>query len=136
MTDLGLSSLHQVAVPSADLARSIRFYRDALGLRLLAEFSPPGLAFFALGETRLLVDAAAEAKPGAGVLYFRASDIHAACAALRARGVAFESGPHAIHRDDAGAFGERGTSEWMAFFRDPDGNLLALASRVAAEEKP
>ena len=35
-----------------------------------------------------------------------------------------------IDRDDDGAFGERGATEWMAFFRDPDGNVLALASRL------
>ena len=33
--------------------------------------------------------------------------------------------PHVIHRDDAA-----GTEEWMAFFEDPDGNTLALMSRV------
>jgi catechol 2,3-dioxygenase-like lactoylglutathione lyase family enzyme len=134
--DLGLASLHQVAVPTADLARSVAFYRDALGLRLLAQFSPPGLAFFALGETRLLVEHSPDPKPAGGVLYFRVVDIHAACATLRARGVAIDSGPHAIHHDDDGTFGERGATEWMAFFRDPDGNLLALASRVPPEKKP
>ncbi|HEY8123477.1 MAG TPA: VOC family protein [Myxococcota bacterium] len=128
---LSIDSLHQVAVATADLARSIAFYRGALGLRLIAEFSPPGLAFFALGDTRLLVEAAREAKPAGGVLYFRVDDIQAAHAALKARGVAFDRAPHAIHRDDDGTFGERGATEWMAFFRDPDGNVLALAERVA-----
>ena len=36
-----------------------------------------------------------------------------------------------IHRDDDGVFGPPGTEEWMALFRDPDGNALALASRIA-----
>jgi catechol 2,3-dioxygenase-like lactoylglutathione lyase family enzyme len=125
-----ISSLHQVAVPSSDLARSIAFYRDGVGLRFIAQFSPPGLAFFSLGETRLLVEAGAGAKPSGGVLYFRVADILDAAAALKARGLAFDQEPHAIHRDDDGIFGEPGATEWMAFFRDPDGNLLALASRV------
>lgn len=128
--------LHQVAVPSSDLARSIAFYRDALGLKLVAEVSPPGLAFFALGETRLLVETAGAPKPAGGVLYFRVDDVHAACAQLRERGVAIDSGAHAIHRDDDGTFGEAGATEWMAFFRDPDGNVLALAARVPAQRKP
>jgi len=135
-TALAISSLHQAAVPSSDLARSIAFYRDLLGLRFIAQFSPPGLAFFSLGETRLLVEASADAKPSGGVLYFRVADIHGATAALKARGLAFDQEAHAIHRDDDGTFGEPGTTEWMAFFRDPDGNLLALASRVAAERSP
>jgi methylmalonyl-CoA/ethylmalonyl-CoA epimerase len=125
-----IDSLHQVAVPSSDLARSVAFYRDTLGLAPIAIFEPPGLAFFALGSTRLLVDAAASQRPAGGVLYFRVADIHASCERLRARGVPIESGPHAIHRDDAGTFGAAGEEEWMAFFRDPDGNVLALASRI------
>jgi len=36
------------------------------------------------------------------------------------------------HRDDTGTFGMIGIEEWMAFFKDPDGNVLALASRRAA----
>lgn len=132
-TPLSIASLHQAAVPASDLARSVAFYRDTLGLELLAKFEPPGLAFFALGETRLLVEASAEAKPGSGVLYFRVADIHAAANELRARGVALDSGPHAIYRDDDGTFGAAGEEEWMAFFRDPNGNLLALASRARPE---
>jgi methylmalonyl-CoA/ethylmalonyl-CoA epimerase len=131
-----IDALHQVAVPSTDLARSVAFYRDVLGLELVAQFSPPGLAFFALGETRLLVEAAASPKAGGGVLYFQVEDIHSAHAALRARGLAFDQSPHAIHRDDDGTFGEAGATEWMAFFRDPDGNLLALASRVPPQRNP
>ncbi len=34
--------------------------------------------------------------------------------------------PHVIYTDDA-----TGSEEWMAFFEDPDGNALALMSRVA-----
>ena len=127
---LSITSLHQAAVPSSDLARSVAFYRDTLGLRLIAQFSPPGLAFFALGETRLLVDAAGESKSAAGPLYFRVADVHAASEALRARGVAFDAEPHVIFRDDGGTFGAAGDEEWMAFFRDPDGNVLALAARM------
>ena len=32
-------------------------------------------------------------------------------------------------RDDEGTFGPRGTEEWMAFFRDSEGNLLGLVER-------
>ena len=127
---LEIRSLHQVAVPSSHLARSVAFYRDVLGLPLIAEYSPPGLAFFALGGTRLLVELAREAKPAAGVLYFRVADIHAAARELEARGVVFDSGPHCIFPDAAGTFGAAGEEEWMAFFRDPDGNVLALATRL------
>ncbi len=122
--------LHQVALPSTDLERSIRFYRDHLGLHLIAEFDPPGIAFFQLGDTRLLLERHEAADPGGSVLYFWVPDIHVAYKSLRAREIVFDSPPHLIHRDDAGTFGEPGTEEWMAFFKDPDGNNLALATSV------
>ncbi|HLB81949.1 MAG TPA: VOC family protein [Gemmatimonadales bacterium] len=132
-----VQGLHQVAIPAADLDRSVTFYRDKLGATFIAAFPVPGLAFFQLGDARLLIDKAAHAsgslKPGGSVLYFRVADIQSAYQALRDRGVQFDAPPHLIHRDDSGTFGPAGSSEWMAFFRDPDGNLLALAARVLEE---
>lgn len=121
-----LGPLHQVAQRATDLDRSVPYYRDVLGLELIARFDPPGLAFFRLGDTRLLLEAAA---PPA-ILYFRVPDIEAAHRELLGRGVVFEDEPHLIHRDDEGRFGAAGEEEWMTFFRDPDGNLLVLAARV------
>ena len=40
------------------------------------------------------------------------------------RGVVFTGAPHMIHRH------ANGMEEWMAFFQDPDGKLLALMSQV------
>src|SRR5689334_1464713 len=37
MTDLRLSGIHHVGLTVHDLERSIRFYRDVLGLRLLGQ---------------------------------------------------------------------------------------------------
>jgi methylmalonyl-CoA/ethylmalonyl-CoA epimerase len=125
-----LCKLHQVMLPVTDLDRSVAFYRDALRARLIARFDPPGLAFLQLGEVRLLLEHGAP--PSSACLYFEVADTHAACAELESRGVAFDSQPHLIHRDDDGTFGPAGSEEWMAFFRDPDGNTLALASRVAS----
>lgn len=41
----GLDQIGQIAIPVADLERSIRFYRDTLRMRFLFQ-APPGLAFF------------------------------------------------------------------------------------------
>jgi methylmalonyl-CoA/ethylmalonyl-CoA epimerase len=126
-----IRGLHQVAIPTNDLARAVAFYRDVLGAAFVAQFPEPGLAFFQLGEVRLLIDEADTLRPGGSVLYFRVDDISAAWRTLAGRGVKFDSEPHRIHRDENGTFGPAGSEEWMAFFRDPDGNVLALASRVA-----
>ena len=132
--EFAVTQLGQVAQPVSDVQRAVAFYRDTLGARHLATFDPPGLAFFDLDGVRLMLDAIAEAqaqvpRPGAP-LYFRVPDIDAACAALEARGVAIESAPHMINRDDAGVFGVAGVETWMAFFRDPDQNILAVMAEV------
>jgi hypothetical protein len=56
-------------------------------------------------------------------------DIDTAYESLRERDVSFDGPPHLVHRDDAGQFGDAGDEEWMAFFRDPDDNILALLER-------
>ena len=125
---LAVSALRQVAQRSTDLGRSVAFYRDVLGARHVATFDPPGLAFFDLGGVRLMLDAIPGAFEHEGSpLYFAVDDLDGAVAALRAAGVAIEQEPAPIHRDEAGDFGPPGAEEWMAFFRDPDGNVLAFS---------
>jgi methylmalonyl-CoA/ethylmalonyl-CoA epimerase len=120
-----LTRIHQIAAHADDLEATRAFYQDVLGARLLARFDPPGLLFFDFAGVRLLL----EANAAPATVYFRVDDIAAAHAALAERGVAFEGEPHLIHRDDEGVFDNPGTEEWMVFFRDPGGNVLALASR-------
>ncbi len=126
--DPSIQSLHQVAQRTTDLDRSIAFYRDVLGIRFIARFDPPGLAFFDLGTTRLLLEQGASS----ATLYLLVPDIDAAYESLRTRGVTFDGPPHLVHRDEAGQFGEAGDEEWMAFCRDPDDNVLALVERRRA----
>ena len=133
--NLKLGHLRQIGLPSGNLSRSIQFYRDSLGLEFIAKYDPPGLAFFRLGETRLLLEHSDDPKPSNAVLYFEVADVHAAYATLEKNGVPFDEAPHLIFRDDKGTFGPAGGEEWMAFFKDPDGNVLALASRTAAPAK-
>ena len=108
-----------MALPTHDLASAIAFYRDVLELPFI--WSNAHLAFFQLGATRLLLEvpeSEAFDHPGS-VLYFDVEDIEAAVPALEARGAVFEDDPHMV-----GDLGQ--VSVWMAFFRDPAGNLLAL----------
>lgn len=122
---LQLGVLRQVGQPVADLDRAIAFYRDALGLRLIA--NPGSLAFFDLAGVRLFLE---KGPAGSGsVLYFAVPDIHQARQHLESRGVGFVDSPHVIHRDTDGTFGPAGEDEWMTFFHDSEGNLLALSSR-------
>jgi methylmalonyl-CoA/ethylmalonyl-CoA epimerase len=119
---LRLGEIGQIAVPVGDIDRAVAFYRDTLGLRFLFQ-APPGLGFFDCAGIRLMLDgsAAAAPEPRASVLYFRAADLDAAHAALVAQRVPFEAPPHLVATLPEHEL-------WMAFFRDPDGNLLALMS--------
>jgi methylmalonyl-CoA/ethylmalonyl-CoA epimerase len=118
--------LHQVAMVASDLNAAIDFYADVLGLPFVARFDPPGLAFFDLGGgVRLMLSATASS----ATLYFYVKDIDAAHKTLTRRGVQFLHKPALLHRDDAGQFGKKGVEEWMAFFKDPSGNVLALVTR-------
>lgn len=120
-----VNRLRQIAQHADDLDRAVLFYQDVLGLDLVARFDPPGLAFFDLGDTRLLLEAGA---PSA-VLYLAVDDVVAATDELRAKGVVVEGEPQVIYVDDDGTFGPAGESEEMAFIRDSEGNLLGLAAR-------
>ena len=124
--DFVLDKLHQVALTATNLDAAVDFYRDVLGLKFIARFDPPGLAFFQLsGGARLLLSVQASK----ATLYFLVSDIEAALAALRKRGVSILQPAHRVQRDEAGDFGKKGSEEWMAFFRDPSGNLIGLVEK-------
>lgn len=120
---IGVMGLGQVSVPVTDLARAVGFYRDSVGLPLL--FEVPGMAFFDCGGVRLML-AGGEGEglePPGSVLYFRVADIEGAHAEMVERGVTFEGAPHLIASMPDHEL-------WMAFFRDPEGNLMALMAEV------
>ena len=129
MTDqLALNQLHQIAINTDDLATSKAFYEDVLGAKLIASYDPPGLVFFDFQGVRLLLEKGSTP----GTIYFRVDDIDDAVQKLQAKGVEFDQLPHVIFRDDQGVFGPKGYEELMAFFKDPAGNILSLASQRPA----
>jgi len=120
----GLTVIGQIAVPVSDVDRAVTFYRDKLGMRFLFK-APPGLAFFDCNGVRLLLDSAAETgfKNHSSIIYYKVADLKAAFNTLTARGVDFEQKPSLVAKMPDHEL-------WMAFFRDPDLNLLALMSEV------
>jgi methylmalonyl-CoA/ethylmalonyl-CoA epimerase len=122
-SEFGLHLIGQIAIPVSDIDRAIVFYRDTLGMSFLFQ-APPGLGFFDCGGIRLMLDAPAKENAGNGsVIYYKVNNLPAAFAVLSNRGVSFETEPHLIARMPDHEL-------WMAFFRDPDQNLLALMSEV------
>ena len=115
-----LGELGQIGLTVDQLDRSIAFYRDTLGVKLLFT-APPGLAFFSCGNVRLMLSRpeAASAERFSAAIYFKVPDIQGAHRALSSRGITFEAEPHLVARMPDHEL-------WMSFFRDPDRHLLAL----------
>jgi methylmalonyl-CoA/ethylmalonyl-CoA epimerase len=120
----GLSTIGQIALTVRDAARSVAFYRDVLGMKLL--FEMPGMGFFDCNGIRLMLSGSETGETYSSIVYFKVPDIQTAYETLREREVVFEREPHIIARMPEHEL-------WMAFFRDPDRNLLALMSEVPLE---
>ncbi len=121
-TTFGLGRIGQIALTVTDIGRTVTFYRDSLGMRFL--FQVPNLAFFDCDGIRLMLSLPEKAAQGSSsVIYYKVTDIQRAFETLTSRGVAFEGEPHLVAKLPDHDL-------WMAFFRDPDRNLLALMSEV------
>jgi methylmalonyl-CoA/ethylmalonyl-CoA epimerase len=121
-----LGPIGQIALHVSDADRAQRFYRDALGLRPLFRFGE--LLFFDCDGVRLMLAGGHAPRPAGDTsfcVYLRASGIEAAASSLERRGVAFERPPHPVAKMPDHEL-------WLAFFRDPDNNLLALMEEKRA----
>lgn len=116
----GLSTLRQISYVVNDVQRMSEYFENTLRIKKL--FDAPGMSFFDLGGVRLMMTLPADnnAHLGNSVLYFAATDIDASVAALKLAGVVFEREPFMVARMPDHEF-------WLAFFRDPENNLLALS---------
>lgn len=126
MTDFALDSIGQIHITVSDIDRTVAFYRDVLGMKLLFQVPGQPMAFFDCGGVRLYFG-----KPESPdfrsnpVMYYRVDDLQAAVATLQERGVQFSSPAHMVHRDARHEL-------WMAGLEDPDGNHVMLMSEVPA----
>jgi DNA-binding CsgD family transcriptional regulator/catechol 2,3-dioxygenase-like lactoylglutathione lyase family enzyme len=121
--EITLGAIGQISRQVSDIPGAVEWYTNVLGLPHLYTFGD--LAFFDCGGTRLYLSRRGDDSAGGeSILYFSTPDISAAYEQLVARGVTFRGAPHMIHRHPSGV------EEWMAFFEDPDGHLLALMSQV------
>lgn len=114
----------QVSISVSDVDRAVAFYRDVLEIPFLFQVpGSPGMAFFDCGGTRLYIvrPEDPDATPSASVVYFTVDSAQDAAEELKSKGIELESEPHIIHQTE-------NYTLWMAFFRDPDGNLMAVMS--------
>jgi catechol 2,3-dioxygenase-like lactoylglutathione lyase family enzyme len=108
-----------------DIDLATRFYRDTLGLRFLGEELPFALVFDANGIMLRLV-IAKKLPPIVGtVLGWNVPDAAVAVKELMSVGVAFERF-NFMSQDDLGIW-TTPTGAKVAWFKDPDGNLLSVS---------
>jgi methylmalonyl-CoA/ethylmalonyl-CoA epimerase len=117
------AQIGQIALTVSDVDRAVAFYREVLQLPFLFQF--PGLAFFDCQGVRLMLTRpeGTDQTIANSTLYFKVDNIQAEAQALTFRGIKLEGDPHMIAKLPDHEL-------WMAFFRDPDNNLLALMSEV------
>jgi methylmalonyl-CoA/ethylmalonyl-CoA epimerase len=120
--DSVLSTIGQIGLTVTDIERAVAFYRDVLGMKLL--FQVPNMGFFDCDGIRLMLSGAEKPDEHYGsVIYFKVANIQQTYATFTERGLVFERAPHMVARMPDHDL-------WMAFFRDPDRNLLALMCEV------
>jgi len=116
-------------VTTGDAQKARAFYGDALGFRLLTD-DDFALVFDANG-TMLRVAKGRKSPPAPQtVLGWEVDDIQAAIRALVARGVTFEQWNLPFMKQDEHGVWTPPNGDRVAWFKDPDGNVLSISSHV------
>jgi len=113
----------QSIVWTSRVAEATTFYRDVLGLPVLAE-SDGALVFNVGGSDLRLSPVPATTPTEHTVLGFAVDDVDSIIALLGARGVTFERFDGFRHEENGALTSPDGAR--VAWFRDPDGNLLSV----------
>jgi catechol 2,3-dioxygenase-like lactoylglutathione lyase family enzyme len=118
-------------LPVQDLERARSFYAEKLGLEPVEE-RPGGLLYRGGKGAFALFQSAGAAAGTHTQMAWEVADIEATVAALRSRGVVFEEydlpGLKTINgiAQIAGNYPSKGTGEKGAWFKDSEGNLVAI----------
>ena len=106
-----------------DPERARRFYEQVLGL--IFEYDNPYVSVFRSGATSIIAQRVKELVPiSSTVLGWEVKNIEKVVAFLRDRGVVFEKYPH-MEQDALGIW--KSPAGKVAWFKDPDGNVLAVS---------
>jgi catechol 2,3-dioxygenase-like lactoylglutathione lyase family enzyme len=111
-----------------DLETAGKFYEGTLGLKRVSEQASEGIIFKS-GSAQLIVYRSefAGTNKATAMTWAVGDEVENICRALKAKGVKFEhyDMPGMTRQGDVHLAGDTK----IAWFKDPDGNILALASR-------
>jgi catechol 2,3-dioxygenase-like lactoylglutathione lyase family enzyme len=115
-----------IVICTRDRARATAFYRDTLGLTLAYEGALA--AVFNIGGVTLRISTVADFTPHEHtILGFNVPDVAASVRALREEAVTFNFYP-AFSQDELGILTLPGGAVRVAWFKDPDGNVLSVTN--------
>jgi catechol 2,3-dioxygenase-like lactoylglutathione lyase family enzyme len=115
-----------IVICTRDRARATAFYRDTLGLDLSLEDELA--AVFSIAGATLRVSTVTDFTPHEHtVLGFRVADVEATVRLLMENGLTFKRYSH-IRQDELGIFALPGGAARVAWFQDPDGNVLSVTN--------
>lgn len=115
-----------IVICTRDRGRAAAFYRDVLGLALACEDS--FAAVFNTGGVTLRVSTVADFTPHEHtILGFQVPDVASTVKALREKGVTFNIYP-GFKQDELGICHVPGGAVRVAWFCDPDGNVLSVTN--------
>lgn len=115
-----------VVICTRDRDRAVAFYRDILGLTLAIEDNLA--AVFSVGGITLRISTVADFSAHEHtILGFNVPDVAATVKDLRDKGVAFNIYRH-MNQDELGILTVPGGTVRVAWFNDPDGNVLSVTN--------
>jgi methylmalonyl-CoA/ethylmalonyl-CoA epimerase len=116
--------IRQVSMACQDIDRAQAFYTQLLKQEPTAVFPGPGMLFYDLSGTRLLL----QVDGANSFVYLEVEDVREEVELLRSKGITIAIEPHIVFPDPQGVFDKPG-NEWLAFIEDTEGNTVGLMSR-------
>jgi len=114
-----------IIICTRDRAQSEPFYRDVLGLQRVGQDN--FAVIFDIGGAPLRLSTVADWKPQEHTIFgFTVDDIDRVVVSLAERGVAFDR-HDGFNHDTNGVWTAPDRSARVAWFKDPDGNLLSIS---------
>lgn len=109
---------------TTDIQKAKAFYGGTLGMKLVGDFGEAA-TFESAGAMLFIYQRDAPPKADHTVANWEVTDIHEAVAALREKGVQMER-YEGMDQDETGISARSDNGPWAAWFKDPDGNTLAV----------